>query len=604
MVIPGTIKSDWLLRFSPSLLFITDVNGVFLSFSGDPELLYSAPEDFMGKTYFEILPKCVVEVFTDTIKAAIDDAPARGEYPLAINKELYWYEVVTKKAMYENEAVFIHAVSDITERKLLELKLVATAKTHRLQFEDAITSICWCDVVLSEEGLLIDFVFSSVNAAFYHLFAGEAIGQKMSEKYPGEFEFLAKCQRAMRSRHPEAFEHYFKQEKVYCYISAYPISETQLNISFVNITSNKKAEKALLEAERLNAVGELAFGVAHDFNNSLQIILGNLELAITDKLDNETQSLLAVAKGAALDAAARVQQLQRIGHQSSGERVNIRVKSLLDEIILQARPLWKDAIEYAGHSIVINKSCNDCMIHGVMGEIRSTLFNILKNGIEAMPSGGALSVSTGAAGDMVYIRFADTGIGMTPDIQKKIFQPFFSTKGFEKGRGLGLAAAYAIIREHGGEISVDSIVDVGTTITILLPAADESDIIIAQDDTLKSASAHILWVDDEKALRTLGARMIASLGHSGDVAESGIEALHLLRKNKYDIMITDIGMSGMNGWQLIEKIDGNYPEMKVIVLSGWGDNLEKGKNVDYMLGKPIEKKSLEAIINDCLTKKD
>ena len=376
-----------------------------------------------------------------------------------------------------------------------------------------------------------------------------------------------------------------------------------------DITERKEAEEALIQAHRLSAIGELASGVAHDFNNSLQGIFGNIELALLRDISPEVRGYLETIKKSAVDAASRIQQLQRFSgkgkSQNGYEQLNLN--SIVDDAVSQTRPLWKDESEKVGITITIEKNYTgkELRVDANSGELRSVLYNLIKNSVHAMPEGGKLAFETGENEMGVYITVTDTGTGMDEETKTRVLQPFFTTKGFEQGKGLGMSTSYAIVKEHGGEIYVkETVPGKGTSIEIMLPYSKRKKNRLEDAVSGYEGSARVLWVDDEKVIRDIGKDLLQTLKHSADVAASGEEALSLLRNNQYDLMITDVGMPNMSGWQLAERIKGNYPEMKVAVVTGWGgdvSNEEKEKySVGYVLGKPIDMGQLKHMVGEVL----
>ncbi len=376
-----------------------------------------------------------------------------------------------------------------------------------------------------------------------------------------------------------------------------------------DITERKEAEEALIQAQRLSAIGELASGVAHDFNNSLQGIFGNIELALLRDISPEVRGYLETIKKSAVDAASRIQQLQRFSgkgkSQNGYEQLNLN--SIVDDAVWQTRPLWKDESEKVGITITIEKNYTgkELRVDANSGELRSVLYNLIKNSVHAMPEGGKLAFETGENEMGVYITVTDTGTGMDEETKTRVLQPFFTTKGFEQGKGLGMSTSYAIVKEHGGEIYVkETVLGKGTSIEIMLPYSKGKENRLEDAVSGYEGSARVLWVDDEKVIRNMGKDLLETLKHSADIAESGEEALSLLRNNRYDLMITDVGMPNMSGWQLAKRIKGNYPEMMVAVVTGWGadvSNEEKEKHgVGYVLGKPIDMDQLKHMVGEVL----
>lgn len=376
-----------------------------------------------------------------------------------------------------------------------------------------------------------------------------------------------------------------------------------------DITEQKKAEETLIMAQRLSAIGELASGVAHDFNNSLQGIFGNTELALLEDISPEVRNYLNTIKKSATDAATRIQHLLRFSGKGKGRKDYeiLNLNTIVADVITQTRPLWKDESEKNGLVITIKTaySGEKLVIKANAGELRSVLYNIIKNSVHAMPDGGALSFITGKNKQGVYVTVTDTGTGMNEETKTRIFQPFFTTKGFGQGMGLGMSTTYTIVKEHGGEIYVKKTEPgKGTSIEITLPFAKKEEIKSKNGTYNYGYPARILWVDDEEMVRNVGKRQLEKLKHYADTAASGLEALNMLKTSQYDLMITDIGMPNMSGWQLTEKIKGNFPGMKVVVVTGWDtdiSNEDKEKyGIGYVLGKPIDLEQLQNLIAEVM----
>lgn len=383
----------------------------------------------------------------------------------------------------------------------------------------------------------------------------------------------------------------------------------------LDITDKKRAEQAIIDAERLTAVGEIAAGVAHDFNNALQSILGNLELAMSDRqIPEQVRNDLNRVKKAATAAASSVRQLQRFaGHARKEPKMKVvDVKSIVNDGLAQTRHLWKDEAHRQGIVYNINNECADSLtILGDHGDLRNVLYNLLKNSLQAMPDGGNIDIKAHLDdNENVRIRVSDTGAGMDLETQKRIFQPFFSTKGFEQGKGLGMSRVYATVKEHKGKISVTSVVNEGTVVEISFPYKKPH--IPVQDVFEYEGMADVLWVDDEDPIRDIGKRILSSLGHSAETASNGHEALELLKKRQaenklYDLVITDIGMPGMSGWQLAKRIKENYPAVKIAVVTGWGNDITPEKRaefgVGYVIGKPVGIDQVKRLVGEVLQMK-
>ena len=383
-----------------------------------------------------------------------------------------------------------------------------------------------------------------------------------------------------------------------------------------DITEAKKAHIALIESQRLGAIGEMTSSIAHDFNNSLQAIYGNIELAMAENDISETSKYyLDTIKKMVNDTAFRVQLLQRFGGNKiiNNKVSKINLNNLIEEVILQSRPIWKEEIEKKGLSITITTQFTSLSeISGNDADLRSAFFNIIKNSVEAMPKGGNITIQTTEKEDKIFISISDNGIGMNDQIKARIFQPFYTTKGYEQGRGLGMSGVYSIVKEHDGEIYVKhTIQGVGSTIEMVLPINNENEdhqLHLSENETKEhpkpeiKKQLNILWVDDNEAIRTNASLMLDMMGHQTHTASSGKQAIQLMQSNQYDVVFSDIGMPEMNGWQLAEYISEQFNQsITVIIVSGWGAEINeeqsKKHNVLSVISKPFDMNQIESILN-------
>lgn len=257
--------------------------------------------------------------------------------------------------------------------------------------------------------------------------AGKALFGSGDDKIQNE-KWILYIEECLKHNRPLAIEEKIGYE--YFRLSFSPIREgNYVNIYGMNITDRKKAEKALMETQRLKAIGEFASGIAHDFNNSLESLLGYVEIMIFDESTPDfIRNNLSSMKTSIVDAAARVKKLQRFGQTGlrSEHRQQLNMNEIIEDSILQTRPLWKDEANKKGLIIDMQTSLEDLpQIIGDENELRSVLYNILKNCVEAMPKGGTISISSRKDRDFVNIIISDTGIGMDDETALKVFQPFF-----------------------------------------------------------------------------------------------------------------------------------------------------------------------------------
>jgi CheY-like chemotaxis protein/anti-sigma regulatory factor (Ser/Thr protein kinase) len=250
-------------------------------------------------------------------------------------------------------------------------------------------------------------------------------------------------------------------------------------------------------------------------------------------------------------------------------------------------------------------------VEGNASELREVIANMIFNAIEAMPKGGKIEIRTFQRKTKVYIQISDTGIGMTEEVRKKIFEPFFTTKPFSN-TGLGLSMSYGIIKRFEGEIHVESNIGSGTTFTIILPIGSEvKEEAIAPFPSLmikKGREARILVIDDEGSVRSVLARILSQGNHQVTVAENGKEGIQLFKEKEFDIVLTDLGMPGMSGWEVCKAIKKMSPRTPVGMVTGWGMKLsqkEREENkVDFLISKPFDFTQILKVVAETMESKE
>ena len=368
----------------------------------------------------------------------------------------------------------------------------------------------------------------------------------------------------------------------------------------------KATQELLVQSEKLRSVGEIASGVAHDFNNTLGIILGNIQLLMNTVSDDGVCAKLKRAEQAALDGVETVRRIQEFTRRQPQVAPSlIDLSEMAAELVEMMKPVYSD--ETSGRKIEVKVDLlPKAPAMGVAAEIRQVLTNIFLNAVQAMPDGGVLTISTERKGTFSCIGIADTGIGMNEEIKNRIFDPFFTTRGVE-GTGLGMSVAYGIIKRHEGNISVESEPGNGAKVTILLPTASENSAIIAEtlpEEAESTESLRILVVDDEEMFAQVFAEMLSEFGHVVCVVNRGSEAIELVRKEKFDLIFTDLGMPGMSGRQVAEAIKNIQPDIPIVLLTGWDRQVIEedlgGAPVDMVLSKPIKIENIPAVVAEAM----
>ena len=360
-----------------------------------------------------------------------------------------------------------------------------------------------------------------------------------------------------------------------------------------DIRERKQLAEQLVRTERLRALGEMASGVAHDFNNILGAILGRAQLLHRGVQGDEIRRGLEAIEKAALDGANTVRRLQHFTRRRREEEFfpvdfNQAIKDTL--AITEAR--WKDETNLAGATIeVATDFGNISPVMGNISEIREVLTNIIFNAVEAMPKGGRLTFKTEEGEGWVRASVSDTGIGMSDEVRARIFDPFFTTKGV-KGTGLGLSVSYGIIKAHRGDINVNSHLGQGTTMVIRLPIPSKLRPAPKSKATPSGKLGHVLIVDDDGVVRELLSDILRAEGHTVVLASGGREGLRLFRQGPFDLVLTDLGMPEFSGWEVAAAIKAIAPKTPVALVTGWGITLDRAKlkeaGIDLVLNKPFQ----------------
>ncbi len=386
----------------------------------------------------------------------------------------------------------------------------------------------------------------------------------------------------------------------------------ELNRSYAHL---HRAQDELVRTQKLRALGQLSAGVAHDLNNTLAAILSQVELLRASPSDARLGESLDILEMAATDGAQVVRRLQGFAQQQpAAELTPCDLAHLVAEALELSRPRWRDEVQRRGCLIEVNTALDRLPpILGHAPEIREALTNLILNAVDAMPSGGTLTIAgrptvaeppqTGAAerraatqgAPMVELRVADTGIGMTDEIRQRAFEPFFTTKGGH-GTGLGLPMVYGILERHGGRIEVASTPGRGTTFTLLLRAVPVEPAANPLAQTRRRTPRRILLIDDDARVRRAVAGLLRSAGHRIVEAEGGRRGLQCFAPETFDLVLTDLGMPDVNGWDVAAAVKARHAAFPVILFTGWGEAHapdSRGRGLpDRILHKPVRLEEL------------
>ncbi len=390
-----------------------------------------------------------------------------------------------------------------------------------------------------------------------------------------------------------------------------------------------KLERQLQQAQKMETIGRLAGGVAHDFNNVLTSILGYSELLLMEMDDDDPhREFVEIIHSAGEKASTLTRQLLAFSRKQILEKKVVCINTLIKDLLKILGKMLGDDVE-----IQTSLEAKQGLIEADPGQMEQVLMNLCVNARDAMPKGGTIIIETKDVtfhedhpdlpsdlkpGDYVMLAVTDTGVGMSKEVQEHIFDPFFTTKEEGKGTGLGLATVYGIIKQHGGYIYVHSEEGKGTTFTIYLPATKQPiDSSIPEEGgevSLEHGSETILVVDDDPLVRRLVFDTLEPRGYKCIGAANGKEALEVLKNypDKVHLLLTDVVMTGMSGKELADKVSITYPKLKVIFMSGYAEDtiarhgvLNQGVN---FLSKPLTPVALiqkiESVLRDIRPKNE
>ena len=367
------------------------------------------------------------------------------------------------------------------------------------------------------------------------------------------------------------------------------------------------SQRQVVQQERFRAFGEMAGGVCHDFNNALMAIIGYTELLLqNDALIDDRSLLLDYLKTmntAGRDASHVVSRLRDFyrPREESDVFAAVDINDLVEEVVPLTKPKWHGQALETGRIIRVELELQKLPpVLGNGAELRETLMNLVFNAVDAMPSGGTITLRTVPLENAVRIEVADTGTGMTEEVRQRCLEPFFSTKG-ENGTGLGLAMAFGIIRRHEGTMNIETAPGKGTTFVLTLPCYHAPIIEEEEARLTLDRSLRVLVVDDEPNTREVVSGYLRGDGHRVKTASDGSEAVQHFMSEDFDLVITDHGMPGMNGLQLAEVVHRINPAKSVILLTGFAFGPEQQPTtIDWVLKKPLAREELRGALRSVM----
>jgi signal transduction histidine kinase/DNA-binding response OmpR family regulator len=367
-------------------------------------------------------------------------------------------------------------------------------------------------------------------------------------------------------------------------------------------TQRLKAEAALRQSMKMEAIGQLTGGLAHDFNNLLTAVVGNLDLIRRRSVEQNIRKWAENAFKAAERGSKLTSQLLAFSRTQKLDTTAIDLNGLISGM--------KEMLNQSlGASVTVELELAPGLPPAIAdtNQLELAILNLSLNARDAMPDGGKLTIATASAKDakLVTVSVSDTGTGMPPDVVSRAFDPFFTTKPTGKGTGLGLSQVYGIVRASGGEVTIDSKVGRGTTITLRLPVASQSITAETHDDTAAARAKKnekLLLVDDDADVRDIVSHVLTELGYNVREAESGQEAIAALAEFDPDLLVVDFAMPNMNGAEVVTAARSRNANLKILFLSGYADTavLESAVGHAPLLHKPFRPAELAASVRAAL----
>jgi signal transduction histidine kinase/ActR/RegA family two-component response regulator len=387
-----------------------------------------------------------------------------------------------------------------------------------------------------------------------------------------------------------------------------------------DITTRKRLEEQLVHSQKMESIGTLAGGVAHDFNNILTAIIGFSSI-LTRKIpeDNPSRFYIDQIQLAAESAASLTGSLLAFGRKQKINPMPLNINVLIKKVEKLLSRLIREDIDF--RTVLLDENLN---VMADFSQMQQVLMNLVSNARDAMPEGGLLLLTSesfridnefvrsrcfGKPGKYVLIAISDTGIGIDEMLKEKIFEPFYTSKEIDKGTGLGLSIVYGIIKDHKGYIEVDSELDKGTTIKIYLPMIEtgkDKSIELIEEVIPNGGRETVLLVEDNSMIRQFLTSELTEFGYRLIVAEDGEEALNKFMEHKDDIqfLITDVIMPKKNGKEVYTEIQKIRPDIKALFLSGYSEEMLKNecvftKEMNFM-PKPVKPYDLLKRIREIL----
>ncbi len=360
--------------------------------------------------------------------------------------------------------------------------------------------------------------------------------------------------------------------------------------SFITSSGTKNQMAAVKPAQRDQSLSELVDGVAHDLNNNIAVALGYVQLLkLKNKEGNVTEGLTRIEKSL-FKCGEVIKALQEHSAQAS---LNLEATIDLQDVLLAALDIdetgWKEFVFSKKLNIKSAGAQNNIFVRGNKKDLVTAISHLIHNAVDASPRKGTVEIKVGSDKELAYVAVADKGKGIRESVKAKIYEPFFSTKK-TKGSGLGLTIVQSIVSRSGGRIGFDDNHPAGTIFTVSFPMVAGADEVLIEEAGMVSGK-RILIVDDDEEVRNVLHDMLGIEGFQSEVCSDATGAMELLEKGTFNLMITDLGMPGMSGYDLAEYVRDRYKEIEIVLMTGWGNSFKNDRKkisgVRAVIAKPF-----------------
>ncbi len=612
-----------------SAVIIYDREGKIKALWGTPEMdkRYGLRAvDVIGRSIVEFVLPDQAELRLAEIKRVFDvGEKILTEHIVTLPNGNFWHEISLSpmRDAKDNINAVVGFIRDITERKKSEQRLQASEERFR-ELAENIPEVFW---IASSDFTQLQYISPAYENVWCRTCKSlyenpkswmDSIHQddldKVTAALEGHIRGKTDFAEEYRIIRPDGSERWIR-DRAFSVKTPTGMIDHIIGIA-EDITEHKKMEATLLQSEKLNSLGTITAGVAHEFNNILAVIMGSAEVLEGCSNDDKAlkNGLEAIIK-ASEDGAEIVKSMLTFAKSELkvSDYIFVDIQYLIKQAVEFTMPRWKNIAQSKGltyhiDTVDVRKAeevfCNPT-------ELREVFINLINNALDAMPGGGTITISTRSISqadelkdDFIEITFADTGKGMSEEIRKKVFDPFFTTRR-PHGTGLGMSVAYSIIKRHYGKIKVESQVGKGTTFNLSIPVRKDAVQKAAPSEPVREITTkklRILAIDDEQQICTLLNDFFSREGHAIKTADNGAEAIELTRREDFDLVLCDLVMPDVTGYDVIRAINELDKKPKIGIATGWGEKIkmieEEDWKVDFIIKKPFNFSTLRKKINE------